>query len=267
MYLQTELIRLLKEEQERHYNLIVTLQTRQSQLPKGSLVYKNGGYYRAIKTQGKSAQIFIPENDPDGKLLIQQMKETRHIKKALPILKNNLKVYGQALDQLVVYDAARLGDKLLPHYKDFDYTPLLLNGDINPETWSKQLYPHNTNHPEDLIHESEGGLRTRSKAESQIATMLEGRNIHFRYEPRLQLGKHLYFPDFYILHPVQRKLIYWEHFGKMDDPVYVLNTIEKLRVYSEHGYRLGDNLIMTWETKDYPLTFNHIKKRIDLYFS
>ena len=51
----------------------------------------------------------------------------------------------------------------------------------------------------------------------------------------------------------------------MDDPIYINKTMEKLRIYAEHGYHLGDQLIMTWETGDHPLNFLHINDRIEKY--
>ena len=100
-----------------------------------------------------------------------------------------------------------------------------------------------------------------------IATMLEQAGLFFRYEPEWASGNHRYFPDFAIIHPKHRRLIYWEHFGKMGDVEYANDTMEKLRVYSQSQICLGDNLIMTWESLEYPLTFQHIEDRIRIYLS
>lgn len=267
MFKQQLLHLAIKQECERHEKLIEQLEKRKRELPAGSLVCRRGYYYRSIRYNGKREQIPISCQLPEQEELINGLKERRYISLALPRLKENLKSYKRTLQHTSVYDPAALPEKLPSYYQSFDYTDLLLEGDINAQTWEAAQYPRNTAFPENLIYQSEGGLLTRSKAEADIATKLERTGLLFRYEPRLLLGKHCYYPDFGVLHPVHRREIYWEHYGKMDDPVYAKATIEKLRVYAEHGYHLGDNLIMTWETKQCPLTFAHINDRINCYFS
>lgn len=267
MYKQKQLLAQIKEEVGRYEALIHDLEFRKAQLPDGSLIYKRGSYYRAVKFKGKNRQILIPENLSEAQRLIDELKERRYTKKALPVLKRNLKLLQQVIERMELYDAAKIEDSLPSYYKGLNHTAFLLKGDIYPEQWSSIPYDRNLSHPDDLLYQSEGGQLTRSKAEAEIATILEQKGIFFRYEPKLQRGWHCYYPDFCAAHPVHRKQIYWEHFGKMDDPAYVANTMDKLRVYSEHGYRLGDNLIATWETKTAPLTFQHIKERVDVYLS
>ena len=265
MYQQQALLEALKNEYSRQSQLLGCLERRQDCLPSGFLSCKNGYYYRVISSRGKTDQIPIPQDYADRDALIYDLKERRHIAKALPILRKNLVYYEKAIAQFQLYDPARL--QMPSSYADFDFSNLLLKGDVNPVLWVAEPYPHNKAFPEDLIYQSEGGLLTRSKAEADIATMLERNRIVFRYEPELRLDRHLYYPDFCIIHPIHRRILYWEHFGKMDDPEYAHNTMEKIRVYSQHGYHLGQNFIMTWETKAHPLHFGHINDRILTYLS
>lgn len=164
-----------------------------------------------------------------------------------------------------LYDPEEIKASLPAHYQDYNYSTLLLKDDIEANSWAEAPYKHNTAFLENLIYKSEGGLATRSKAEADIATKLEQNHFIFRYEPELRLGKHTFYPDFCVLHPLHRRLIYWEHFGAMDQPKYAHDTMEKMRIYAEHGYRLGDNFIMTWESKKSPLQFGHINDRINTY--
>ena len=53
----------------------------------------------------------------------------------------------------------------------------------------------------------------------------------------------------------------------MDDPAYAGKALSKLDMYSKYGYFLGDNLIMTWETKAQPLTFKQINDQISMFLS
>lgn len=169
------------------------------------------------------------------------------------------------LEQFRPYVPKEISLSLADCYRDFDLSKIALTGEINPEEWSKLSYKYNTGFQENLKYRSESGLYTRSKAEADIATKLEQEQFHFRYEPQLTLGKHTFYPDFCALHRISHRPIYWEHFGAMDQPRYAHSACEKLRIYAEHGYYLGDNLIMTWETGKEPLNFPHINDRIQKY--
>ena len=262
MHRQLELQKAINKEYIRIKDLALRLEKRFDELPHGSLSIKQGYHYRVVSDRGKTIQLPIPSAWPGSEALIKDLKERRHIKKALPVLKNNLNCYARFIEGLQIYNHTDIS-KLLPAiYQDSHFSILIPQGDLDPEVWRDAVYATNTAYPQDLIHESEGGLLTRSKAEAMIATKLEQRNLIFRYEPELHLGQNKVYPDFGVLRSADRKLIYWEHFGKMDDPVYAYKTMEKLADYSNFGYRLGDNLIMTWETKNIPLTFRSINECI-----
>lgn len=266
VYNQSKLIALLKEEQSRYEHLIGEMERKKKDFLEGSLVYKEGKYYRAVTYQGRRLQIMLREEYPDYNRMLRQLKEKRYITKALPILRKNLLACRKAAGDLEVYDPKSLGVTMPDYYRNFQDKGIYLEGDIDPAAWASAEYETNTLRADDRIHPSEKGLLTRSKAEAPIATKLEQNGLIFRYEPVLYLGRKKCFPDFAVLHPLNRKKIYWEHFGKMDDMDYAAKNIAKLWDYAEHGYYLGDNLIMTWETKWNPLTFQQINERIQKYF-
>lgn len=266
MNTQLILFKGLKAECERTQRLVDQLTQRKSQLPAGSLTYNKGSYYRAFTSKGKRQQILIPE-DSEGKMLIPELQERRYISKALPILKGNLACCRKAINQLKLYDPPEIKNKLSLQYRNFNLSKIAFDGDVDPDVWAKEPYGHNTSFQENLKYRSEGGQPTRSKAEADIATKLEQMGLVYRYEPILYLGTYKVLPDFCALHPVSRKQIYWEHYGLMDNPDYANDAMDKLRLYAEHGYQLGDNLIMTWETRQASLTFEHINDRIRIYFA
>lgn len=100
---------------------------------------------------------------------------------------------------------------------------------------------------EGLRHVTGDGTLVRSKSEASIADHLWMNHISYEYEPELYLGDHIVRPDFRIHCPFKRKILYWEHFGMLDDPLYVRSTSEKLLRYLESGYLPFDNLIITCE--------------------
>lgn len=266
MYQQFHLLNSLKAELQNEQYLLQQMRDIQKQLPKGYLAYKHDHFYRGVRYQGKWRQIPILDQLPENKQLITQLQTNRYLSKAVPILEKNCLCLKKMLSQFQLYNPVKVRASLSAHYQDFDFSPFLLPGDINPEKWLQAHYRKNSKYPQELKHFSKGGLPMRSKAEADIATMLEEFQLAFRYEPLIQVGQYEYAPDFCIVHPTHRLLILWEHFGMIDQPDYACKTIQKLNSYAENGYHLGLNLIMTYETKKHPLHFGHIQDCIKKYF-
>ena len=104
-----------------------------------------------------------------------------------------------------------------------------------------------TGYIDDLIFTTYSGIRVRSKSERTIADALDQNMIPYRYEAATRFGREIRYPDFTIFRPSEGKKILWEHFGLIDDEEYRQTTIEKLALYSRHGYFPFDNLICTYE--------------------
>ena len=60
-----------------------------------------------------------------------------------------------------------------------------------------------------------------------------------------------------------RKEIYWEHLGMMDDKEYSSNALRKILTYEEYGIFPGDRLIITSETYKLPFNLTIINRTID----
>ena len=71
-------------------------------------------------------------------------------------------------------------------------------------------------------------------------------------------GKVIY-PDFTVLKVSERKVIYWEHRGMMDDREYARNAVNRIKSYNKNGVFLGENLILTEETSTDPLGTDEIE--------
>ena len=72
-------------------------------------------------------------------------------------------------------------------------------------------------------------------------------------------------PDFTVLNKRTRVQRFHEHLGRMDDPKYINKNIYKLRLYEKNGIYVGDQLILTYESKDRPLDMNHRERLIQRY--
>lgn len=100
----------------------------------------------------------------------------------------------------------------------------------------------------------------RSKSEKEIADILYDLGIPYRYEAKIFLDGNEKFPDFTILDKVNRKEIYWEHFGILDMEDYAANSIYKIDEYSRFGYHLYEDLIISCETKFFQFPFEFLRE-------
>ena len=125
----------------------------------------------------------------------------------------------------------------------------------------------NADYPENLTHSTVGGLFVRSKSESLIAIALSENNIPFRYENIMSINGIKIAPDFTIMHPLTGKIFLWEHFGLIQNNDYYKEFANKIRVYTEGNFILGNNLIATFESKDSPLNYCTINNIITQYLT
>lgn len=141
--------------------------------------------------------------------------------------------------------------------KQMVLTPLLLPDSVFAEKWQAEEYPHKCFSPDAPEHFTCKGERVRSKSEVIIADTMAVYDVAYKYEMPVQFGDICLHPDFCCLNLRTRKEILWEHLGMMDDSDYVANFFHRLQEYEKHGYYLGQDLIITWETAEVP--FNREK--------
>ncbi len=131
--------------------------------------------------------------------------------------------------------------------------------------WTRDTYLQNKKYPDQLKHDTVIGLKVRSKSEAMIVRELVECKIPFHYEEELEIEGVRLYPDFTLRHPQTGERIYWEHFGRLDDARYQKNLCQKLQLYMQSGIFPSDQLIVTWETRDTPLTLSEIHYKIQKY--
>ena len=281
----TDIIQILEESLREHEQLLAELERRFQKLPAGSLYIKrqNGKeyYLRRITFKGKRLQIPIPLKINDGHRLLNELFEKRAIYHGLPIIRRNTSALKAALRSLSIYDpesytmgyrtAASMSQKsfLKESEVEHDCQQLILPDSVflprqlNTGKWVADTlagrYRTNPSHPENLKFKTRQGRRVRSKSEVFWDDALLGVAAVFRYENALALksGKVIY-PDFTVLHPKEPRLVFIEHFGRMDDPRYAMRNMRKLQEYAENGWIPGRDVFFTMETKEQPLTSTQI---------
>ena len=91
------------------------------------------------------------------------------------------------------------------------------------------------------------GVRLRTRIEYMIASGFVAYQVPYIYESVIASERFNYYPDFAVLRKSDGRVIFWEHFGMMDDPDYCGSRFERLRKLWHLGIRIGDNLVLTLE--------------------
>ncbi len=246
----------LAEELNQLAQQINLLQTQLNALPPGKLcIVKGRKYARYYQSDGHTSS-YIPSNRRQLAHDLAYKKylilKSEYLSKEHKILQSCLTHHSNNPDhsQVLLTDNPEYIKLLFPNLQE-----TLLPG----QEWMSIPYERNTNYPEQLRFTGTSGNVLRSKSEFMIDSALHVASIPFRYECKLVLGEITLFPDFTILHPKSKKIIYWEHFGMMDNTTYADNTFHKLRTYLANGYIPNVNLLTTYETKSQPLTYDQIE--------
>ena len=242
---------------------ILQMQNQLNELPEGKLLISREGKYVKWYVSDGHTKTYIPKKN---RLLAEQLAQKKYLRSKLePLLLEKeamdtyLKLYPENIpnaDEEVLLDPDYM--QLLSSY--FQPTSQVL------KQWQEESFERNMNYPEHLVHRTCSGIMVRSKSEAMIERFLYTNKIPFRYECALHLDHMVFYPDFTILHPSTRKLYYWEHFGKMDDVGYAEKTYLKLRTYNAYGLLPSIHLITTYESKQYPLSYEDVEKIGALYF-
>ena len=91
-------------------------------------------------------------------------------------------------------------------------------------------------------------------------------DIPYRYEAPLKInGAGTIHPDFTVLNVRTRKEYYREHLGRMDDPSYAENALQRIALYEKNSIFPGNKLILSFETMTHPINTKNIEKTIEFY--
>lgn len=155
----------------------------------------------------------------------------------------------------------------LPGFIKDNANPSVFTDDGFARRWQEEEYNNRWMSRKDHAYETPRGEKVRSKSEWIIASMLHEAGVPYRYEETVALNEVFQvflYPDFTVLNKRTRKVYYWEHFGRMDDPEYITNSfMPKMSDYYNFEFLPGDKLLMTFESKGHPLDTTEVKRIID----
>lgn len=255
---------------EYHEKIIRSLEDELPNLPEGSIHHRMirgiSRFYHFVPSKNKKNSYDQRYLRQEEQQLIQDLLRKKYINMCLKILRPNLSVLKLLLKIYIVFDPDEIMKKLYEkHNLNGNSIPFKCFKKKNTDEWQSGDYERNTMYPEQLAFMTQSGLTVRSKSELVIAGYLESYNIPFRYEAQLNIGSHNYYPDFTILSPQDNRIIYWEHFGMVENEDYELAMNKKLKSYKDNGITQWDNLIVTFETKSNPFNAPKIQKIIKAF--
>lgn len=242
---------------------ITVLEKEIEGLPSGELHVRHNGTYTKWYHHHDGKIDYVPKSKRTFAEQLAVRKYKTVLWKELQVEKQAIEAYLKCMDKNFRQSSDLLKDDagfktLLDKYFKSHHQDI--------EAWMQAPYEKNMSHPEHLIQKTVAGFNVRSKSESLIVSALYLNHIPFRYECALHLGEIVVYPDFTILHPITKKIYYYEHFGMMDNPDYAHSAYRKLETYSEYGIIPSINLITTFETKKHPLDYGVLDKMIADYF-
>ena len=264
---------------------LMSLERELQMLPQGTLrtIRHNNKYYYYQRIDNKLK--YLPASDIlNAEALARKsliFKNIAVLKKNLSALRNCAKKYTPYDPDLVyesissscrsLIDARVTGNLKIDTLKASTASPLMFDKNISPITypgdtdiqeWQAKPFESNPLYRENLIHTTPKGEKVRSKSESIIAWLLWKNKIPYKYEAPLHINGVTYYPDFVIMHPVTKKIYYWEHFGRVDDENYLFHMDNKIMQYRKGGIVPWDNLLVTYDTVEGSINPQAIEKII-----
>ena len=253
----------LNERYELITKTVIEIEKRISRLPEGTVVTRRvkGKSYFYLDT-GKSKDKYLSKNDtPLIKALIQKsyLKSVlKTAKQELAALEKMMKIYPENLPE-------KEFDKL-PEERKKLATPIIPGDEKNARKWMDAPYTRKPFKKGTPVFMTMRGERVRSKSEMIIADRLYANGIPYRYECPLMVGKEIIHPDFSLLRMSDGKVMYHEHCGKMTDPQYYDDLVDRVNKYNQAGIIQGDRLTFTFESQETPFDVRVIDRMIREYF-
>lgn len=187
----------------------------------------------------------LAQRDYDNKLL-------QEIDQRQKVLKRFIKEYPHEILEQVYYD--------MNEYRKELVHPIIETDEQYEKVWLSTPYIRKIIGDDVPVIITENGERVRSKSEKMIADKLKQLGIPYRYEAPLRLSRStVLHPDFTLLNVKERKEIYFEHFGMMDNPEYVESALKRIELYEKNGIFPGDRLLFSWETMSLPLNMHTVE--------
>lgn len=252
----------LKEKVKEMDKLILKAEKSLKKAPEGRLVLsKSNGvtqYYHKTESGQKKGKYISCKNRRLISALAQKDYDLRFLKE----IEEQKKQICRAMELLPDTEGKDIYSELSETRKAL-VTPYILTDEQYIEQWMDVQYMGKEFADDVPVIMTERGERVRSKSEKILADKLFSMGIPYRYEYPVKLKRYgTVYPDFTLLNVRERKEIYMEHFGMMDNPEYSEKAVQKLEDYARNGIYMGKNLLVTFETLHKPLDMKIVEKML-----
>lgn len=231
--------------------------------PSGTLrVMKQGEHIRYYLRNATNHEeiIYLPKEKRD---IVRNLAQKDYDEKVLKAVNQEIFAIEKYLYYYPKSSAEQVYEKL-HHGKQKLITPIQPSDEEYVRKWEAVIYKGKGFDEHMPEYYSMKGERVRSKSEVIIADMLYQMGIPYRYEYPLYLhGLGEVYPDFTVLNVRERKELYWEHFGMMDDTEYSEGAVKKINCYRQNGYYEEESTLYTYETRKEPLNQKMIRTLIE----
>lgn len=259
-------ISAIKEDYSNITRILTDFKKELEVLPIGSLNIKyikgrpcHYHYIPSTEPKKRGNLKYIQKNRID---FLEALSRRRFIETSIPILEDIIVLEDYFLSSYPDYNPQRIISSMPKAYKFNNFIPSIRMFSEHSKEWCDEPYIKSAIHPEHLIYSTPSGVKVRSKSELIIASELEIAGIPYRYEASLPLEGRNFYPDFTILNPKDKKIVYWEHFGMPDNPEYAASMNEKLSIYRRNKIIPWHNLIETYEMSGIPFNAHLIRNII-----
>ena len=259
-----QILEALEEEQKRLDTVIRKAERELERAPEGSVLvkrYKKGVqfYFRTVASDRNGK--YIPVAERKRAIALVQKAYNKRALAAASKQRNAISAFLRSYDPQALREIYQREGKLRQPY----LRPFELPDAQYAEAWQGMVYESKAFREDVSVHYTERGERVRSKSEVMIANALARAGIPYRYECPLNFDGRIIHPDFTILRMRDRKEVYWEHLGMMDDAEYRHHAFMRIRTYESSGIFQGERLILTIETGRLPLNSVLIQRTIEQY--
>ncbi len=230
------------------------------QLPEGRLrIDEKRGKSRYYHVFGQTAEngLYLGKDKID---LVRSLAQKQYLSNLLKSIRKEKKAIENYLRSYPSTSPEEVFAKLIPARKAL-VTPLFVEGEDYAKLWQAQPFEENPYLPEEKLFSTKRGEKVRSKSEAMIADTYFDMGIPYKYDYPVEVGNgKKKYVDFAVLDVRNKRVIYHEHLGRMDDPAYVCKNMTKLNEYRRIGIFTGKNLILTTEIDGCPLDMASFRK-------
>lgn len=263
MYCLRSLVRSIREEMQ---DWCADAQQYIDNAPPGRLVLRKnrGCLHFAVRlyVDGTTRIRYVKDDDKE---YLRALALKEYFSRIRKLAEFNLKLLA-GIEGLLVYD---LEAAALSGIDEASRTVML---EINAEKravidkWVNEEYVENPYKPEQRIYPTLRGEMVRSKGERDIVDSMFRRGIPYKLEYPLELEGETIYSDVIALRESDMRQFRWEHSGMLEKERYVGNNYDRIAKYASAGILVGEDLIITGETRTKILSTQTIEMILDAYF-